>query len=122
VRFDMADSTDGRVNIRIKQGATLSLPIFMENVDDLGVHTAMNLTGYIARGQIRRDYDAKTALVALTFTGTMDATGTFVANLSAVETAALPRGRWVYDIEIVIGATVVSVIYGNATVYPEATK
>jgi hypothetical protein len=118
----MSDSTDGRVNIRIKQGATFSLPISMKNVDAQGVEAPVNLTGYTARGQIRKDYDSKTALAALAFTGAMDATGTFAAALTATQTALLPRGRWVYDIEVFMGDIVVSVIYGNVTVYPEATK
>jgi hypothetical protein len=91
--------------------------------------TAVNLTGYNARMQVRDSYDAGTAIVSLTAgTGiTLGGTaGTIDLALSATATAALdgtPNTQFVYDLELVSGAGYVTrLVEGRFYVFPEVTR
>lgn len=91
--------------------------------------SAVNLTGYSARMQVRDSYDAGTAIVSLTSgTGiTLGGTaGTIILELSATATAALdgtPNTQYVYDLELVSGAGYVTrLVEGRFYVFPEVTK
>jgi hypothetical protein len=91
--------------------------------------SAVNLTGYSARMQVRNSYDAGTAIVSLTNgTGiTLGGTaGTILLELSATATAALdgtPSTQYVYDLELVSGANYVTrLVEGRFYVYPEVTR
>jgi hypothetical protein len=91
--------------------------------------TAVNLTGYNARMQVRDSYDAGTAIVSLTAgTGiTLGGTaGTIDLALSATQTAALdgtPNTQFVYDLELVSGAGYVTrLVEGRFYVSPEVTR
>ena len=91
--------------------------------------SAVNLTGYSARMQVRDSYDAGTAVISITSgTGiTLGGTaGSIVLELSATATAALdgtPNTQYVYDLELVSGAGYVTrLVEGNFYVYPEVTK
>ena len=91
--------------------------------------TAVNLTGYSARMQVRDSYDGGTAIVSLsngtgiTLGGTA---GTIDLALSATATAALdgtPNTQFVYDLELVSGAGYVTrLVEGRFYVYPEVTR
>ena len=91
--------------------------------------SAVNLSGYSARMQVRDSYDAGTAIVSLTSgTGiTLGGTaGTIILELSATATAALdgtPNTQYVYDLELVSGAGYVTrLVEGRFYVFPEVTK
>ena len=91
--------------------------------------SAVNLTGYSARMQVRESYDAGTAVVSLTSgTGiTLGGTaGTIGLALSATATAALdgtPNTQYIYDLELVTGAGYVTrLVEGRFMVYPEVTR
>ena len=91
--------------------------------------SAVNLTGYSARMQVRDSYDAGTAVVSLTSgTGiTLGGTaGTIGLALSATATAALdgtPNTQYIYDLELVTGAGYVTrLVEGRFMVYPEVTR
>lgn len=91
--------------------------------------SAVNLTGYSARMQVRDSYDAGTAVVSLTSgTGiTLGGTaGSIILELSSTATAALdgtPNTQYVYDLELVSGAGYVTrLVEGRFYVYPEVTK
>jgi tRNA threonylcarbamoyladenosine modification (KEOPS) complex Pcc1 subunit len=112
----------GRYDLEIEQGATWSR--VLEYQDPEG--DAIDLSTYTARMMIRTTYDAATPLVALTTENgriTIDGlAGRITLNLSATDTAALPAGLHVYDVELVVGAVVDRLIAGRARVSPEATK
>lgn len=91
--------------------------------------SAVNLTGYSARMQVRDSYDGGSAVVSLTSgTGiTLGGTaGTIGLELSATATAALdgtPNTQYVYDLELVSGAGYVTrLVEGRFYVFPEVTK
>lgn len=120
----------GRYDITIEQGAVLSLPLTLKNTNG----TAFDLTGYTGRGQIRK-FHRSTAIVA-SFTVTIPTTGELITSgkltvsLTAVETAAISAGeeitdeksKYVYDLEIVSGATVKRILEGIVFVSPEVTR
>lgn len=105
----------------IDQGATFRLPVRWEAAGQ-----AVNLTGATPRLQIRRTYDAATPLLDLTPGAGLALTpaeGRVDVLMTAQQTAALPAGRWVYDLEIALaGGDVVRLLAGRATVTPEVTR
>lgn len=114
--------TAGRYDIEIEQGATWSRTITVEDPNG----TPIDLTGYSARMQVRTAYDASPPVLSLS---SPDAgisidplTGTLALTASATQTAAMPAGIHVYDLELVIGTTVDRLVAGRARVYPEATR
>jgi hypothetical protein len=52
----------------------------------------------------------------------VDDTGKVTISLSAVQTAALKPGRYVYDVEITSASETLRVLEGLVTVTPEVTK
>lgn len=114
--------TAGRYDIEIEQGATWSRTITVE--DPAG--TPIDLTGYSARMQVRSSYDAETPLLSISSAdGGVEITpltGTLELSATAAQTAAMPAGIHVYDLELVIGGTVDRLLSGRARVYPEVTR
>lgn len=112
-----------RFDITINQGATYELTITWK--DSAG--TAINLTGYTARMQVRETYSSTTPIVSLTSGSGITlggAAGTIAIVISATTTAALTAPfSGVYDLEIVSAAGVVTrLIQGTATVSAEVTR
>jgi len=110
-------------DITINQGATFELTLTWE--DSSG--TAINLTGYQARMQVRETYSSSSTIVNITQASGITlggAAGTVAILISATDTAALTAPfSGVYDLELVSGAGVVTrVIQGAATVTPEVTR
>lgn len=104
-------------NFSIDQGSTFSSVITVEGQDGL----VFNLTGYTARGQIRKSYSSATA-VNFTAAVTSAAEGKITITLSATQTGSLKPGRYVYDIEIVNGDVVLRVVEGQLEVNPRVTR
>ena len=106
-----------KANITIDQGTTFSTTISL--TDDNG--EPINLTGYSGRSQMRKHY---TSSNSQSFTVTLgEVSGTVALGLTATQTANLVPGRYVYDVEVVSGANVVSrIIEGIVTVTPEVTR
>jgi len=108
----------GKYNFTLEQGATFSREI---TVQDSG--SAMNLTGYTPRMQMRSTHDSST--IALTFTATVSNAAQGKISLSATDTltSAIEEGIYVYDLEIESsGGTVTRLMEGNVTVTPEVTR
>jgi hypothetical protein len=74
------------------QGCTFSSTITVYGI----TNEPFNLTGYSARGQIRKSY-ASTNFVAFT---TVVQSGSVVISLTADQTRAMKAGRYLYDVEI----------------------
>ena len=113
-----------RFDITINQGATFELTITWK--DSAG--TAINLTGYTARLNVRETYSSSTAVLTLTTENggiTLGgAAGTITLAATATATAALTAPfSGVYDLELVSGGAVVTrLLEGVATVSPEVTR
>lgn len=107
-------------DITIPQGTTWSLDLVYKRGD-----APVNLTGASARMQLRTSYDAPTAAISLTHTSgiTLGGTaGTIEVSLTDVQTSALPAGRYVYDLELVLNNEVTRLIEGVAVCTPEVTR
>jgi hypothetical protein len=107
-------------DITIPQGTTWSLDLVYKRG---GV--PVSLTGASARMQLRTSYDAPTAAISLTNTSgiTLGGTaGTIKVSLTEAQTQALPAGRYVYDLELVLNSEVTRLIEGVAVCTPEVTR
>jgi hypothetical protein len=110
-------------NITINQGATFELTVTWK--DSAG--TAINLTGYSARMQVRETYSSTSSVVSLTNGSGITlggSAGTIAIVISATTTAALTAPfSGVYDLELVsAGGVVTRLLQGAATVSPEVTR
>ena len=107
-----------RADIIIDQGTTFSTVVTV--TDDDG--SVVNLTGYTANAMIRKHHTSSSA--AKTFTITNGGTnGQLTLSLPASNTAAITEGRYVYDVKVTSGSSVVSrVVEGLVTVNPSVTR
>lgn len=80
------------VNLTVDQGANVLIEI---NVTD-STGAAWNLSTYTISAQARKNPYTNTAY---SFTGAGYANGLLQLTLTAAETAAVPAGRYLYDIE-----------------------
>lgn len=106
-------------NIPIDQGTTFSSVIKVEGPTGL----TYDLTGYTARGQIRKSYSSSRS-VAFTCDIPTPSSGNINISLTAAQTAAMQAGRYVYDIEVVKTATgeVSRVVEGQVEVSARVTR
>jgi hypothetical protein len=133
-----------KYNMSMWQGSTFGLTISIKYQAN---NLPRNITGQNVRMQIRSTYDAETPEDTLsTDTGeitiTDGANGTFHIELSAARTANLevdlsslstvkisdtqtvkiPKTVYVYDMELINGADVSKILYGDVNVYGEVTR
>jgi len=110
-----------KYNFNIDQGATFTTSILYKDSEG----AAVNLTGYGARMQIRRNIADTEYVLSLT-----DSSGlTITANegkigilITAAQTTLIPAGGYFYDLEIYAGAVVTRLIEGKALVSAEVTR
>lgn len=114
--------TPGRYNITVYQGSTWVL----EPQWKIG-SSYVDVTGYTAAMDVRYSPSSTTTIIELTSSnnritvGTTD--GKFTLDLTAVETAALAAGSYVYDLEITApDGTVTRLLEGGFNVSPEVTR
>ena len=108
------------LNQVIDQGSTYSKSITIYETDGT---TIQNLTGYTATSQLRKNYTSTAYTTILATIQTPATNGVIVISLTAVQTAALKSGRYVYDLQITAAdSTVIRVIEGVITIRPEVTK
>ena len=108
------------LNQVIDQGTTFSKQITVYETDG---STIQNLTGYTAASQIRKNYTSTAYTTILATIQTPATNGVIVMSLTAVQTAALKSGRYVYDLQITAADTTVTrVLEGIITIKPEVTK
>lgn len=88
--------------------------------------SAVNVTGYSARMQVRQYADSTATVLSLvngtgiTLGGTA---GTIALSAVATATSAVEAGQYVYDLELVSGAGYVTrLVEGNFVVYAEVTR
>jgi hypothetical protein len=112
------------VNLVLDQGSTWSQPIAWKTGTPA---VAVDLTGYSARAQVRSSASSATTLLSLTDSNggiaITTSTGTMTLSATAAQTAAIPAGRYVYDLEAVSGGGIVTrICEGTLTVTPEVTR
>ena len=109
----------GTYNFTLEQGSTFSRQITVQENS-----SALNLTGYTARMQMRSTHDSSS--IALTFTAAIAnpaTNGKINLGATATATAAVEEGIYVYDLEIESsGGVVTRLMEGTVTVTPEVTR
>ena len=102
------------VNILIDKGADFGVTFFITNKDG----TPLNMAGYTGSAVIKKSYHASSS-VPFTLSFVNRTTGEIALSLTDVETAALDRRRYVYDIVLEDpNGYKTRVIMGNAEVSP----
>jgi hypothetical protein len=105
-------------DIFIDQGSSYSSTVVVQGANGL----PLNLTGYTARGQIRKSYKS---LNAINFVTNINApnTGTVNISLTSTQTRAMAAGRYVYDIEVYNSSNnVIRVSEGQVEISPATTQ
>ena len=104
-------------NYAVDQGTTFS--------SQVNVGEGFDLTGYTARGKIRKSYSAsKYTEFTTSITAFSDITksDTVTISLTATQTAALKAGRYVYDLEVIQGSVITRIMQGQIEVLPGGTR
>lgn len=106
-----------------EQGATFNPVLTWKD----GAGVAVNLSGFSARMEVRSSVSAADAIIRLdTTNGRISlggSAGTVSLLISAADSAALSAGAFVYDLELVSGAGVVTrLLQGRFVVSPEVTR
>jgi len=111
----------GQYNFTIEQGATFNL-LMTWKIDNV----AVNLTGYTARLQARIDVDEIDTILSLTTGAGITlggAAGTISLDQTATQTALLPKGEYVYDLELQSsGGIVTRLLQGELNISAEVTR
>lgn len=112
----------GIYNFTCEQGATFTRVI---NATD-AAGDPIDLTGYTARMQVRRDLDASSIIIELTTENgriSLDgASGEITLTIDAEDTSAIPRPG-VYDLELESdGGTVIRLLKGTFNLDSEVTR
>lgn len=114
--------TAGTYLITADQGATFTRTIIWKD----GNNVPVNLAGYTARMQVRKDYFSTVASLTLTTENGRitlgGSTGSVVLLVSAADMTLLESNMYVYDLELEIGGVVTRLIQGTFTVNAEVTR
>jgi hypothetical protein len=106
--------------LTIDQGSTFAITVELK---DYFTNDPLNLTGYTARSQIRKDYNSSTSN---NFTVAIQdaANGNISMSMTASNTSNLKAGRYVYDLEIeeTVSSEITRVLQGVAIVTPQVTR
>ena len=105
-------------NLIVDQGSTFSTIVEVTDEND----AAIDLSDYTGAGQIRKHYTSSSATSFSVSLG--GAAGTITLALTAVQTANLVAGRYVFDVELTAaGSGAISrILEGIVTVTPQVTR
>lgn len=107
-----------KANLVIDQGTDYSTVVNVTDDDGYPI----NLTGYTGRGQIRKHYTSSNAVSFAVSVSNTEA-GQLTLALTATQTSNMAAGRYVYDVEVVSSANIVSrIVEGIVTLTPEVTR
>lgn len=101
----------GKWNPTIMQGSTFTRTFRIQNLD---------VTAYSFRGMVKKSYGSQ-AVATYSFNEVSNTT--IEISLSSTQTAAIPAGDYIHDIEIYDGEGYVArIIEGRVKVTPEVTR
>jgi hypothetical protein len=114
--------TAGIYNFTMDQGSVWDLEITYQDPNG----TPINLTGFTAKMQLRKEYNSTIADLTLTTGGggivISGATGKIDISASAAQTAVLDPTYYVYDLELTSGTNISRLIQGQITVAEQVTQ
>lgn len=112
----------GIYNDTLDQGATYNLVVIYKDAND----TPINLTGYSAYMQLRKNYDSTVAdLTLTTANGGISINGPIgeiTITATATQTTTLLSDYYLYDLELVYDSTTTRLLQGQITVNSEVTR
>jgi hypothetical protein len=105
-------------DIFIDQGSTYSSTVDVLESNGL----AYNLTGYSARGQVRKSYASQNA-IDFTTNINLPTQGKVNISLNSAQTRSMKAGRYVYDIEVFNNSGhVIRISEGQVEISPATTR
>tara|TARA_B100001059_G_scaffold38757_1_gene31347 strand:- start:2705 stop:3043 length:339 start_codon:yes stop_codon:yes gene_type:complete len=109
----------GTYNLVIDQGSDFALDLVIKQSG-----TALNLTNYSGRAQLRTVHTASSASASFTVTVTNASEGALKLQLPGSTSKNLAAGQYVYDLEIFTSSdTIVKrIVEGTVTLTPEVTR
>ena len=108
----------GTYNFIVEQGATFTRQLTVKENNSV-----MDLTGYSVASLMRSTHDSSTVVGTFTCTVSNASGGLITMNMTASVTGAIEEGIYVYDLEIISGAGIVTrLLQGEVTVNPEVTR
>ena len=109
----------GTYNLVIDQGSDFALDLVIKQAG-----TALNLSNYSGRAQLRTSVDASSASASFTVTVTNAANGALKMQLPAATSSGISAGQYVYDLELFTSSDsiVKRIIQGEVTLTPEVTR
>ena len=109
----------GTYNLTIDQGSDFALDLVIKQSG-----SALDLSNYSGRAQLRTSVDASSVSATFTVTKTNASGGALKMELQAATSSALSAGQYVYDLEIFTSgdSTVKRILQGTATITPEVTR
>jgi hypothetical protein len=105
-------------NIEIYQGDNYAHQLTLKN----NANAVINITSRTYSGQIRKRRTSDTISATFSTEITDGANGIVVFSLLPAATANLRPGTYVYDFQEVNGATVTTILTGNAVITGEVTR
>tara|TARA_R110002072_G_scaffold120961_1_gene254392 strand:+ start:169 stop:507 length:339 start_codon:yes stop_codon:yes gene_type:complete len=109
----------GTYNLVIDQGSDFALDLVIKQAG-----TALNLTNYSGRAQLRTVHTASSASASFTVSITNASEGALKLQLPGSTSKNLAAGQYVYDLEIFTSSdTIVKrILEGTVTLTPEVTR
>ena len=109
----------GTYNLVIDQGSDFALDLVIKEAG-----SALNLSNYSGRAQLRTSVTASSASASFTVTVTNAANGALKMQLPAATSSGISAGQYVYDLEIYTAndSIVKRIMQGDATITPEVTR
>ena len=110
-------------NLNLDAAADYSSTVTISSVATDGTETAFDLTNYTVEATIRKTFASATATAFTTNIVDPPTGGQVTITLTDVQTTALDRGRFVWDMVVSsAGGTKTRVLQGTATVNPSVTR
>jgi len=109
----------GTYNLVIDQGSDFAVDLVIKEDG-----SALDLSNYTGRAQLRTSVDASSASATFTVTKTNASGGALKMELGASTSSGLSAGQYVYDLEIYTASdsVVKRIIQGDVTITPEVTR
>jgi hypothetical protein len=104
-----------KVNLIIDQGTTFSSQFSVYTETDEPV----DFSSYTGAAQMRKSY---TSSISYPFDVAVSNAGLVTLSMSATNTALIPAGRYLYDVEVTSDNIVSRIAEGIVTVTPQVTK
>ena len=111
--------TAAAFNLTIDQGSDFAIDLVVKDDD-----VVKNLTGYLARAQMRTTKGASTVAATFTCTIVNATSGALKMELTNAVSSAISAGKYYYDLELYTsGNTIVSrLMQGTVILTPEVTR